>query len=614
MAVTFSASAIFRAVDMISAPARRMESSMSRMNRAMGGLKTAAMGLAGGLAIGSLVTTATSAMTDYNQSVRSLQAITGLTGKTFIPFEKEIKNIGNELKLAYPTVSKAMELMGSLDATLLENAKDMGAMTRAAILLSKASGADLPETAQSLTSILKIFGDNASQAARYVDILSTSEQKGTYTVSQLADGLKTVGGTARVLGLNVDETAALLQALAPSSKSVEVASTGLNAILNKLGVTTGQFNPKIVGSAKAFDNLAKANLTLGQAQKLVGAERAGMLLSLINQNKVVQDLSNNQYLEGNAMAQAATRATAFNVRIEQLGSRFKNLMITGSETSGILNIFGGILGLITNNLGLIIGVIGGVIAYYIAYKTITLAITAVTIAKNVALGVSIAMHGGLIMALKGNVVALNTLKIVTGIATAAQWLFNTSLFGCPIIWIIAGIMALVGVIILLVKYWDKIKAKVDEFSKSAIWQILSLFNPIMKIVELIAFMQDRWQGIKKAFSEGGFLEGIKAIGRALLSFFLKPLEVILGAVGKITGAKWALDATKQIGDIRGVLDTGLVKEKPVNKDAAVLESKKTIESNNNQNLKIDINDPNNRANVSGNLQAIPVMVNSTRRF
>jgi len=599
---------------MISAPARRMESSMSRMNRAMGGLKTAAMGLAGGLAIGSLVTTATSAMTDYNQSVRSLQAITGLTGKTFIPFEKEIKNIGNELKLAYPTVSKAMELMGSLDATLLENAKDMGAMTRAAILLSKASGADLPETAQSLTSILKIFGDNASQAARYVDILSTSEQKGTYTVSQLADGLKTVGGTARVLGLNVDETAALLQALAPSSKSVEVASTGLNAILNKLGVTTGQFNPKIVGSAKAFDNLAKANLTLGQAQKLVGAERAGMLLSLINQNKVVQDLSNNQYLEGNAMAQAATRATAFNVRIEQLGSRFKNLMITGSETSGILNIFGGILGLITNNLGLIIGVIGGVIAYYIAYKTITLAITAVTIAKNVALGVSIAMHGGLIMALKGNVVALNTLKIVTGIATAAQWLFNTSLFGCPIIWIIAGIMALVGVIILLVKYWDKIKAKVDEFSKSAIWQILSLFNPIMKIVELIAFMQDRWQGIKKAFSEGGFLEGIKAIGRALLSFFLKPLEVILGAVGKITGAKWALDATKQIGDIRGVLDTGLVKEKPVNKDAAVLESKKTIESNNNQNLKIDINDPNNRANVSGNLQAIPVMVNSTRRF
>lgn len=614
MAATFSASAIFKAVDMISAPARRMEASMARMNKVMGGMKTAALGLAGGLAIGSIVSTATMAMTDYNQSVRSLQAITGLTGKTFIPFEKEIKNIGNELKLAYPTVSKAMELMGSLDATLLNNAKDMGSMTRAAILLSKASGAELPETAQSLTSIIKIFGDTANEAAKYVDILSTSEQKGTYTVSQLADGLKTVGGTARVLGLNVDETAALLQALAPSSKSVEVASTGLNAILNKLGVTTGEFNPKIVGSAKAFDNLAKANLTLGQAQKLVGAERAGMLLSLINQNKVVQDLSNNQYIEGNAMAQAEIRATAFNVRIEQLVNRFKNLMITGSETSGILNIFGSVLGFITNNLGLIISLVGGVIAYYVAYKAITLAITAVTIAKNVALGVSIAMHGGLTMALRSNAIALGTFKVIMAIATAAQWLFNASLYGCPIVWIIAGIMAIIAVVILMVKYWDKIKAKIDEFSKSAVWQILALFNPIMKIVELIAFMQDRWQGIKKAFSEGGFLEGIKAIGRALLSFFLKPLEVILGAVGKITGAKWAIEATKQIGDLRTGLDTGLVQEKPVNKDASVLESKKTIESNNNQNLKIDINDPNNRANISGNLQAIPVMVNSTRKL
>ena len=616
MAVTFSASAVFRAVDMISAPARRMESSMVRMNKAMGGLKTAALGLAGGFAIGSIVSTAASAMTDYNQSVASLGAITGLTGKAFIPFEKEIKNIGNELKVAYPTVSKAMELMGSLDATLLENAQDMGAMTRAAILLSKASGAELPESAASLTSILKIFGDTAKDASRYVDILSTSEQKGTYTVAQLADGLKTVGGTARVLGMNVDQTAALLQALAPSSKSVEMASTGLNSILNKLGTTTkSQFNPSIVGSAKAVDNLSKAHITLKQAQDMVGVERAGMLLSLINQNSVVQSLSDNQYIQGNAMAQADIRGKSFNATVERLVSRFKNLMINGSETSGVLNIFGGILNIVTNHLGLIIGLIGGVITYYLAYKAITLAVTAVTIAKNVALGVSIAMHGGLTMALKGNTVALGTLKVVTALSTAAQWMFNTSLYGCPIVWIIAGIMALVAGIILLIKYWDKIKKKVDEWSNSAVWQILAVINPLMKLVELVAYLQDRWQGIKNAFTEGGFLEGIKAIGRAIMSFMLKPMEVIYNAIAKITGAKWAVESAKQVANMRTGYDKGLVnQEKPVNKDASILESKKTIESNSNQNLKIDINDPNNRATVSGNLQAIPVMVNSTRHF
>lgn len=303
------------------------------------------------------------------------------------------------------------------------------------------------------------------------------------------------------------------------------------------------------------------------------------------------------------------------MRVEELTSRFKNLMINGSETSGVLNAFGAVLGFVTDHLGAIFGILGGVIAYYVAYKAITLAITAVTIAKNVALGVSIAMHGGLTMALRGNAIALGTFKVVSAIATAAQWVFNAALYACPLVWIVAAIMAVIGAIVLLVKYWDKVKAKMDEWSNSAIWQILSLFNPIMKIVELIGFLQDRWDGIKRAFTEGGFLEGIKAFGKSIMSFIMKPFEVILGWIAKITGWEWAENATKGVQMMRGYLDEGLVSnEKPVNKDAAVLESKKTIESNSNQNLKIDINDPNNRANVSGSLTAIPVMVNSTRRM
>ncbi|BBB91057.1 phage-related minor tail protein [Methylomusa anaerophila] len=50
----------------------------------------------------------------------------------------------------------------------------------------------------------------------------------------------------------------------------------------------------------------------------------------------------------------------------------------------------------------------------------------------------------------------------TGLQTAAQWLFNTALYGCPIIWIIAGIVALVAAGYLLYKNWDTIKAKAIE--------------------------------------------------------------------------------------------------------------------------------------------------------
>jgi hypothetical protein len=44
------------------------------------------------------------------------------------------------------------------------------------------------------------------------------------------------------------------------------------------------------------------------------------------------------------------------------------------------------------------------------------------------------------------------------IVAAAQWLFNTSLYGCPIVWIILGVMALIAAVVLMVKYWKPISA------------------------------------------------------------------------------------------------------------------------------------------------------------
>ena len=38
------------------------------------------------------------------------------------------------------------------------------------------------------------------------------------------------------------------------------------------------------------------------------------------------------------------------------------------------------------------------------------------------------------------------------IAAAGQWVFNTSLYGCPVVWIVAGIMAIIAAVVLLVKY------------------------------------------------------------------------------------------------------------------------------------------------------------------
>lgn len=58
--------------------------------------------------------------------------------------------------------------------------------------------------------------------------------------------------------------------------------------------------------------------------------------------------------------------------------------------------------------------------------------------------------------------------------TLATWLFNAALWANPITWIVAGIIALIAAVVLLVKYWDKVTAAVKKafswMKKLAFWR------------------------------------------------------------------------------------------------------------------------------------------------
>lgn len=53
---------------------------------------------------------------------------------------------------------------------------------------------------------------------------------------------------------------------------------------------------------------------------------------------------------------------------------------------------------------------------------------------------------------------LSAMAGIVGLVTVAQWAFNASLWASPITWIVLGIIALIAIIVLLVKNWDKVKA------------------------------------------------------------------------------------------------------------------------------------------------------------
>ncbi len=127
------------------------------------------------------------------------------------------------------------------------------------------------------------------------------------------------------------------------------------------------------------------------------------------------------------------------------------------------------------------------------------------------------------------------------LAAVGQWLFNSALFACPITWIIAGIMAVVAAVVLMVKYWDNIavffkkiwNAVVGVFKKawSGIKNIFLNYTPHGLIIQ-------HWGKISSWFSIlwGKVRNGIGMAWNAIKNIFLNytPHGLIIQHWGKIS--------------------------------------------------------------------------------
>lgn len=93
-------------------------------------------------------------------------------------------------------------------------------------------------------------------------------------------------------------------------------------------------------------------------------------------------------------------------------------------------------------------------------------------------------------------------------AAAAQWLFNTALFGCPVIWIVAGIMVIIAAVVLLVKYWDEAAAWFKKLWDSIVGIFKAAWEAIKKVWSTVTgWFSNLWGGIKAG--AGKAWEGIK---------------------------------------------------------------------------------------------------------
>ncbi|CAM2903565.1 phage tail tape measure protein [Flavobacterium frigoris] len=149
-----------------------------------------------------------------------------------------------------------------------------------------------------------------------------------------------------------------------------------------------------------------------------------------------------------------------------------------------------------------------------------------------------------------SIVTLASLTTVIQALTTAQWFSNLAAAASPYMWVALAIGAVIGVVVLAIKYFDDWGA-----------MVLVFMGPIGRLIVALKLIYDHWDSIVNAFKSDGILGGLKRIGQVLLDVILKPLQQILETIANFdpTGlAQKGAEAIRQFRSEQGLITTGEV--------------------------------------------------------
>lgn len=246
MAGRFSIEAVFKAVDQVTGPVRRISRNVARMSRGMSrgferlntqvsrftaGLRKA--GVVGVLAFGLI----TAAMADtistgagFEQAITDVGAVALQTRKQIAPLEQLALELGRTTKFTATQAAQAMEIMAKAGF----KAQDILQGTPAILSAAAASGLEIAEVANVVSNVLKGMALDTSEAARVADVLALASARTNSTIGSLGESMKNVSSTARQLNIPLESVVASIALLQDVGLDASVAGSAMNNMLTKM--------------------------------------------------------------------------------------------------------------------------------------------------------------------------------------------------------------------------------------------------------------------------------------------------------------------------------------------------------------------------------------------
>jgi hypothetical protein len=415
-----------------------------------------------------------------NQIAGGMLNIVKAAGEYVDMSNKNAQKVGMQLsefqKLAYAadladvSTEQLVTGMAKFNRTLVDASKG----SSSAIKAFKDIGVNIYDTSGKLRKTHDVFydvadvfsamEDGAKKTAAAMDLLSRA---GTNFIPLLNGGskeLKELAEEAENMGL-VFQDAGEQQAFQDNLRRVDWAVLGLKSQIGVALMPTLSTLAKVVTSVvKWFTNLAKVCPGL---TKVIGGivSVVGVALFVFGAFAVTIGAVSYIIAQLTKITKAYTFAKKACIFIVGIGQRvfgFLQVAIAGARNATVAANAATRAYIVSQKSG---------VTTSLAYRTGQALSTAAQWLWNGAIvagrAIMALFTGGLLVA----GIKIAALAVWQGIVTAAQWLFNAALYACPVVWIVAAIIAIIAAVVLMVKYWDNI----------------------------VAFFKNIWEGVKNVF-------------------------------------------------------------------------------------------------------------------
>lgn len=462
----------------------------SLLKKAFSGLDS----VTGGLISNPLVVGATAAAAsvksamNFDQGMAKINITAQLDDKSLSELRGKLVKIAKDNKVdivsAPDGFEKILSQLGDVEQSL--------PIFDAAIKGQKAGFVDLDTTAAALAQTMSILGSERATAMDVLDVFFAAKRVGAGEFADFARYMPNLIAAADNLGVAYKEVAGVYAYMTGKGQSAERAAVLMENMfsvlgrgeirknLEAIGVQVYDDAGKIRGMVDVFGDLKKVTASLTDEKRASLIESLGivdkeaknaisvMLSDTLKLAHSIDEVTNssgetakNMEFSRNSVMAATEVWNKFKGIAVDLGTAALPLVRVGLyAVSGILSVVSPVLNAVVWLLGAWYDCIveGNPIVIFF-----TTAIAGFTVALNLAkiASMGLAVWQGIVTG-------------ATAVWTAAQWLLNTALFACPIVWVIAVVAGLVAAIIWAWNKFEGFRAVV-----LGTWQVIKDFGKII---------------------------------------------------------------------------------------------------------------------------------------